>query len=69
MTLAYASKLDLKTYHTNIEAHKIDNSTLKTFEIVLASFQIEDKQRRTRFFQKIFLSANISVELVLTISF
>lgn len=38
MTLAYVLKLNLQVHCTNIGAHKIDGSNLKTFEIVLASF-------------------------------
>ena len=37
MTPAYTSKLDLKVYHTNVGAQKIDGSTLKTLKIVLTS--------------------------------
>ena len=44
MTLIYAAKLGLKICHINVEAQKINNSTFKTFGIVLASFQVEDKQ-------------------------
>lgn len=36
--LVYILKLYLKFYYTNIRAQKIDNSTFKMFEIVLASF-------------------------------
>ena len=43
----------------------IDGSTFKTFQIVLASFQVEEKLRRARFFQKTFLLADTSVEVVL----
>ena len=43
ISLVYTSKLDLKVYHTNIGAQKIDGSTPKTFKMVLASFQVEDK--------------------------
>lgn len=50
MALAYTSKLGLKIYHTNIRAQKIDGSSLKTFGIVLASFQIEDKIDRAWLF-------------------
>ena len=35
---AYTSKLGLKVYPINVRAQIIDGSTLKTFEIVLASF-------------------------------
>ena len=39
------------------------------FEIVLASFQVKDKLKKTRFFQKTFLLADFSVEMVLKIMF
>ena len=38
MSPAYASKLGLKVYHTDVRAQKIDGSTLETFGMVLASF-------------------------------
>lgn len=50
MTPIYASKLGLKVYSINIEAQKIDGSTFKIFGMVLASFQVEDKLERVRFF-------------------
>ena len=65
ITLGYALKLGLKICSTNGGAQKIDNSTLKTFEMVVASFQVEDKLGRTRFFQKTFLLADLSVKVVL----
>ena len=46
MNLAYASRLGLRVHRTNIEAQKIDGSTLETFGMVLASFQVEDKLGR-----------------------
>ena len=46
MTPGYASKLVLKIRFPKIEAPKIDGFILKTFEIVLASFQVEDKLAR-----------------------
>lgn len=42
MILTYTVKLGLKVCHTNIEAQKIDCSTLETFKMVLASFQLMD---------------------------
>ena len=50
MTLVYASKLGLTVYLTNVGAQKVDDSTLKIFGMVLASFQVEDKLGRARFF-------------------
>ena len=46
MILAYASKLGFKIQHTDVEAQKIDSSSLEIFKMVLASFQIEAKLRR-----------------------
>ena len=69
MTPAYAAKLGLQVRKTDIGAQKIDGSTLKTFGMVLADFQVEDKLGRVRFFQKTFLLANISAEVVLDMSF
>ena len=54
ITPAYASQLGLRARHTNVGAQKIDGSTLKTFGMVLASFQVEDKLGRARFFQETF---------------
>ena len=59
MTPAYASKLYLMVYHTKVGAQKIDGSTLEIFGIVLANFQVEDKLGKARFFQEIFLLADI----------
>lgn len=43
ISLEYISKLGLKICFIDVRAQKIDNSTLKIFEIVLTSFQIKDK--------------------------
>ena len=69
MTPAYASKLGLQVRHTNVGAQKIDGSTLKTFQMVLASFQVEDKFGKARFFQEMFLLADTSSEVVLGMPF
>ena len=45
---AYASKLGLRVRRTDVGAQKIDGSTLETFGMVLASFQVEDKLGRAR---------------------
>ena len=50
MTLAYASKLGPRVQKTDVEDQKIDGSLLRIFKIVIASFQVEDKLGRARFF-------------------
>ena len=69
MNPAYVSKLGFQVHRTDIRAQKIDSSTLETFRMVLASFQVEDKLRRIRFFQETFLLADISTEVVLRMPF
>ena len=69
MTPAYTSRLGLQVYRTNIGAQKIDGSTFEIFGMVLASFQLEDKLGRARFFQETFLLADISAEVVLGMPF
>ena len=69
MTPAYALRLGLQARHTNVGAQKIDGSTLQTFGMVLADFQVEDKLGKARFFQETFLLADISAEVVLGMLF
>ena len=69
MSPTYIERLGLKTQKTNVEAQKIDGSTLETFGIVIADFQVEDKGGRPRFFQKTFLVADTKFEVILRIFF
>ena len=69
MTPAYVLKLGLKVYSTNVGAQKIDGFILKIFEMVLASFQVEDKLEKAQFFQETFLVVDISTKVVLGILF
>lgn len=50
MTSVYTLKLGLKVCSTNIRVQKIDDSIFKTFGMVLASFQLDDKLGGTCFF-------------------
>ena len=69
MTPEYTLKLTLKVCRTDVRAQKINGSTFETFEMVLASFQVEDKLERARFFQKMFLLGDLSVEVILRMPF
>ena len=69
MTPVYAAKLGLQVRRTDIRAQRIDSSTLETFGMVLADFQVEDKLGRARFFQETFLLADISAKVVLGMPF
>lgn len=50
ITLAYTKQLGLQIRQTNVWTQKIDNSSLKTLEIVIASFQVADKLGKVLFF-------------------
>ena len=50
MSLAYVERLGFKIWKTNVKVQKIDDSALKTFRMVIADFQMEDKGGRPRFF-------------------
>ena len=69
MTTVYVAKLGLKVRKIDIGAQKIDGSTLISFEMVLASFQVEDKLGRTWFFQETFTLADINTKVVLGMPF
>ena len=69
MSPVFTRKLSLYIRKINVEAQKIDGSTLKTFEMVIANFQVEDKGGRPKFFQKTFLVADNKFEVILEMSF
>ena len=69
ISLAYAKRLGFKTQKTNVEAQKIDGSALETFGMVIADFQVEDKDGRPKFFQETFLVADIKFEVILGMLF
>lgn len=66
---SFAKKLSIYIWQTKISTQKINISNIKIFRIVIASFLIEYKRRKSQFFEKIFLLANISINIVLKIFF
>ena len=66
---AYTTKLGLRTKKINVGTQKIDGSHLDIFGIVIADCLVKNKLGRVRFFQKTFLLANISLEVVLGMPF
>ena len=69
ITPTYISKLGFKVHFTDVEAQKIDDSNLKTFGMILASFQMVNKLEKAQFFQETFLLADINLKIVLSILF
>ena len=62
--LIFVKELNLSIWPINIRAQKIENIALSTYEIVVVVFSITYKANWIRFFEEIFLMANVSPEIV-----
>ena len=69
MIPAYAAYLGLKVRVTDVGLQKIDGTSLATYGMVIAAFQVVDKLSCSWFFQQTCLLANISMEVVLGMLF
>ena len=67
--LSFVKQLGLPIRPSNIEAQKIDGTTLDIHGMVVAAFSMVDKANRVRFFKETFLVANVSPEVVLGMFF
>ena len=67
--LAFIEKLGLVVRTINVGAQKIDGTTLETYGMVVAAFSVTDQADRVRFFEEIFLVANVSPDMVLGMPF
>ena len=66
---AFAKKSGLVMRITNIGAQKIDGTTLETYKMVVAVFSVTNQANRIKFFEKTFLVANVSPDIVFGIPF
>lgn len=69
MTPIYIVKLGLVIWKTDVGAPKIDGLLLIIYRIILVGLSVQDKLRKVRFFEKTFLLANTSIEVVLGLPF
>ncbi len=69
MSQAFAQQLCLKTRKTNVQAQKINGTTLKTYGMVVSTFSVSDKDGKERFFEESFLLADVSPDIVLRMPF
>lgn len=69
MTLTYVMKLGFTTRKYDIGIQKIDSSILVTYGIVIARFFVQDKLEKIQFFEKTFLLADTSMEVILKMLF
>ncbi len=61
--------LNLKIEKTNTRIQKIDDTTLKTYKIVIFTFFVLDKDDKVRFFEESFLLANVKSNIVFKLFF
>lgn len=66
---AFTANLGLSSQPTGIGAQKIDNSGLKTYDMVIVGFSIQDMSDKIRFLEETFLLADNSMEVVLEMPF
>lgn len=65
----FTKKLGFRIHKTIVNAQKIDGSKLNTFGMVIALFFVEDKEQRSCFFKKMFLLADINIDITLDMFF
>ena len=69
MHSSFAKQLGLLIQLIDVRTQKIDSTMLDTHEMVVAVFSKVNRANRVRFFEEIFLVANVSPEVVLGIPF
>ncbi len=69
MSQAFAQQLGLKIRKTNVEAQKINGTTLETYGMVVSTFSMTDKDGRERFFKENFLLADVKPDIMLGMPF
>ena len=65
----FTGELKLSIRPTDIKTQKIDGTTLDTFGIIVIVFLVTNKANWVKFFEKTFLLANVSLEIVFGMSF
>lgn len=66
---AFIKELGFPNRLSDVEAHKIDSTTLDIYEIVIVALSATEKANQVKFFEKLFLVANVKPEVVLEMPF
>lgn len=66
---SFIKKLGLCILKSKSDTQKIDSFKLKIFRIVITSFSLDDNVKRSQFFEKTLLLANINMDVALEMSF
>lgn len=69
MTSSYKIKLEFTIWKTSIKAQNIDNLQLKTYNMKLAGFLLQDSLGKVWFFKKTFFLADISMKAIVEMLF
>lgn len=70
INLDFTKKHNFQIWYINVRAQKIDGCKLNIFDIVIASFFIEDKDKIFRFFEaKSFFVAIFNINIILGVFF
>lgn len=69
MTPIYVIKLGFAIRTTNVDAQKIDGSSLKIYGMATAGFLLQDRPKKILFFEKGFLLTDTNIKLFLRIHF
>ena len=67
--LTLSRELELPIRPTDVRAQKINGILLDIFGIIVTAFSVIDKANRGKFFEEVFLVANVSPEVVLEMPF
>ena len=54
---------------TNLGTEKINDTTLETYEMMVAAFLMTNQTNKVKFFEEIFLVANVSLKVILKMPF
>ncbi len=65
MNQVFISQPGFKIGKTNVRAQKIDGTTLETYEMIVSTFSMLDKNGKKRFFEQSFLLANVKSDVML----
>ena len=65
----FVKKLGFLVQTINIDTQKIDGTTLESYRMVVAAFSMTNQVNKVKFFEKIFLVANIRPDVVLGMLF
>ena len=66
---AFVERLGFVVQAINVGVQKIDGTTFETYKMVVAAFSVTDQANKVRFFEEIFLIANVSPDMVFKMFF